>query len=288
MSPSPLTLQLGALALALVLGGLTAALYTQLARAESPARALWVQYLAHLERELAFVRSPWQASQVARGQLAGSALLLVVSVALGQWAPLFLIPLLMGAPMALLRKKRDERVLEIEQQLDTWMLGLANALRASPALAVAIDYSAQLIGAPFSEELDLALKSRALGTPLDSALRMMADRVGSRTLNGVVSMLVIGRNTGGKLPDTLEVSAAQLREMARIDGVIRTKTAEGRGQTWVLALMPFGMLFAISAVDNDFFLPLTLSTTGYIIVALSLVFWIGAIVSAKKILEVDV
>ena len=43
-----------------------------------------------------------------------------------------------------------------------------------------------------------------------------------------------GRQVGGNLPKVLETTAHTLREMKRLEGVIRTKTADGRMQLWVI------------------------------------------------------
>jgi tight adherence protein B len=41
-------------------------------------------------------------------------------------------------------------------------------------------------------------------------------------------------------------------------------------------------------VKEGYFDPLTQSVTGYVIIALALVFWIGSLVTARKILDVDI
>jgi tight adherence protein B len=274
--------------LAMFACGLLALMLSQLASAESPTRRAWRRYVAFLAHDVAFLRLPHSAERIAAAQLAVLVVLLVATATMRMPAPLFAAPLVIGVPLMLFRRARDRRVVQMEEQLDGWMMGLANTLRATPALGEAIEYSSRMVGAPLSEEFDSLLKERRLGVALDNALRNAGTRIGSRTISAVLATLVIGRNTGGSLPDILETSAAQLREMARLDGVIRTKTAEGRGQAWVLALMPFGLLGAIQAIDHDFFVPLTLSNVGYLVIAIAVCLWAGAIFAAKKILEIDV
>jgi tight adherence protein B len=273
---------------AILVIAIAAGVYGQAHDPSSPTRLALARYVARLDRDLAFLRAPIDGTRVATIQ--GEILAVLVMWAVAGWTltPVYLLPIALGVPLAVLRKRRDRRVLAIEEQLDTWMVGLSNALRATPALQTAIDYSARLVGGPLAEELDLVVKERELGTPLDAAMKNMADRVGSRTVRGVLAMTIIGRATGGRLPDILEVAAGQLREMARIEGVIRTKTAEGRGQVWVLAMMPFGMLATIHSVDEHFFDPLGHGLVGTILIGVALVLWGAAILAAKKILELDV
>ena len=63
----------------------------------------------------------------------------------------------------------------------------------------------------------------------------MAARIGSRQVDSALSAILIGRQVGGNLGRVLETTAASIREMARLDGVIRTKTAEGKMQLCVIA-----------------------------------------------------
>lgn len=276
---------LGALLAALGLGG--AALF-QLMDLESPVRGAYRRYVALLSRDADFLRLPIRGEWLARLHLGALALVLVGAAAAGSFTPVLVFPALAAAPVALLRHGREKRVLALEEQVDTWMLGLANTLRATPALGEALSYSARLVGPPFSEELDLMLKEFELGAALDDSLRAMAERIGSRTIRSVLSTLVVARGTGGQLSEVLETSAAQLREMARLEGVIRTKTAEGKSQAWVLALMPFGLLGAIHAIDPTFFVPLTTSTVGFVLIGIAVALWATAIGAARKILDLDV
>jgi tight adherence protein B len=93
---------------------------------------------------------------------------------------------------------------------------------------------------------------------------------------------------GGNLPKILETTANSLREMARLEGVVRTKTAEGKMQMWVLAVFPLLLILAVNSINPGYFEPMTSSLAGYLLVGFAVVFWLGALVSARKILAVDI
>ncbi|MBD3671408.1 MAG: hypothetical protein HUJ29_11595, partial [Gammaproteobacteria bacterium] len=86
----------------------------------------------------------------------------------------------------------------------------------------------------------------------------------------------------------MEESAATLREMARLEGVVRTKTAEGKTQAYVLGVIPFVLIGAIHMVDEHWLDPLGSSTLGFAIISVAAVLWITAILLARKILAVDI
>src|SRR5688572_16251734 len=116
----------------------------------------------------------------------------------------------------------------------------------------------------------------------------MAARVGSRQLDSALSAILIGRQVGGNLPKVLETTASTLREMRRLEGVVRTKTAEGKAQLWVIALMPFAMLGGLNQLWPGYFAPLTSSIVGYIISTICATCWITSLVLARKVLNVDI
>jgi tight adherence protein B len=193
--------------------------------------------------------------------------------------------LCLAAPSWWMARRTVARRLSIEAQLDTWLLMLANALRASPALADALRASAALVPAPLRDELELTLREYRLGIGLDRALEQMGQRLGSRLVATAVALIVVSRNTGGDLCHALETSAASLRELIRLDGVLRAKTAEGKAQATLIALIPFALVLIIDSVDPQFFAPLADTALGQLIVCGSAVLWLLAVWLARRIVQ---
>jgi tight adherence protein B len=165
---------------------------------------------------------------------------------------------------------------------------VANALMASPSLGEAIASTTTLVPSPISEEVDVLVKEYELGTPLDRALDNLAARISSQTLSGTVLALKVARKSGGNLPEMLENAAGALRELARLEGVVRTKTAEGKAQAFVIGLIPIPMVGGIHLMAPRFFEPLASTFLGNLIVVGAAAMWATAILLARKILAVDV
>ena len=198
------------------------------------------------------------------------------------------MPIVAIVPRIWLSDAKAKRQIAIEAQLDTFLLALANALKASPSLGDALGATTMLLRAPIKQELELTMKENQLGMPLDQALLNMASRVGTRAFSGALSTVLIGRQTGGDLPKILETSAGTLREMARLEGVVRTKTAEGRAQGWVLGVIPPVLVVLLNWLDPEWLRPLSTSFIGYIISTIAVLFWVAAVFAARKILAVDI
>ena len=116
---------------------------------------------------------------------------------------------------------------------------------------------------------------------------VMSARVGSRSLDTALSAVLIGLRVGGNLPVVLERTAASIREMNRLMGVVRTKTSEARAQLWVLALFPLFIVGAFSAMSPGFFDPLQTSLYGKIAMGIAMTLWLAALAVARKVMQVD-
>jgi tight adherence protein B len=248
-------------------------------------RRIMGRHIDELDRELRFLLSKATGTQIAQVQVVLGVVALVMSVFATGF--LILIPLIAIGPGFWLRRARAQRVEKIEQQLDGWLLMLANMLKATGSLGDAIRATADLVHGPIGEELDLVLKEIRLGATLDQALSGMAKRINSRIVTANMATLLVGRTTGGELPVLLEETAASLREMARLEGVVRTQTAQGKAQLLVLVVAPILILFAFRAVEPTFFDPLFSSVIGTAVMVSAAGLWIGALVWARKVLDVD-
>jgi tight adherence protein B len=246
------------------------------------------RYRTRLDKRLKFLRVRCPASRVIAGQFLGGIVCVAASMLRNSALPLLFLPAIMLGPKVQIERFVARRVTAVEEQIEPWLNAVANALKANPSLGEAIASSASLLPVPISEEIDLLVKEYELGTSLDRALEQFAQRIGSKTLTGAVLALQVARNSGGNLPETLENAAAALRELARLEGVVRTKTAEGKAQAFVIGMIPIPMVVGIHLMDARFFEPLVATFTGHLVIGAAIVVWALAIVLASKILAVDV
>lgn len=255
---------------------------------QSGVRRRLARYEAALDKEIEFLLYRTTGQKIARIQLAIVAAVLVGAFLLADTFFLLLIPFVVFTPLAVLQRRRDKRIAAIELQLDGWLMVLSNALKAAPSLGEALATSQSLSRPPMSEEVDLVLKEIRLGNPTDQALLHMAARCNSRTLWGAVATLLVSRQTGGDVSRILEDSADTLREMARLEGVVKTKTADGRAQAYVLGVLPVFLLAAIHFVDPNWLSALGSNALGYLITIAAATLWILGFLSARRILAVDI
>ena len=250
----------------------------------------WLRTLIEKRREitveLIFVRAGISAALFQGVQIACFVIAILLLPFYEDWAAASFVGGFV--PGLLLKRARVQRVALMERQIEGWLGSLARALEAAPSLGEAIEVSTTMCDAPLSQELEVVVNEMHLGRPLDRALAAWADRVGSRILVLALATLQVGRQTGGNLGVVLSSAADSLREMERLEGVLRTKTAEGRAQAWVISVVPLPLYFAVQAGDPHYFDPLETTAMGHILVAIAAALWMAAIFLARKILAVQI
>lgn len=268
--------------------GAGAAVVIATATPHSPIRAAYNRYVDSINEDVRFLLLRRSAEEIVRIQLFAIAAIVALWTLTGNILFMAAVALAVVYPKVTLNRQRIQKVEKLEIQLDGWLLMLANALKATPAIGEALNSTVNLVQPPMRDELDLLVKENQLGTPLDQAILNSSERIGSPIVSGALAMLVVARQTGGDLPKILETSAASLREMARLEGVVRTKTAEGKGQVWVLGALPWGLVALLAWMDPAWFSSLTENFIGNIIIVMAAGCYVSALVWARNILSVDI
>lgn len=214
--------------------------------------------------------------------------LALVALLFGSLALMMTVPIAGMLPALILEKRKTAKRLLVSEQLAPWLTVLSNSLKSSPNIADAFGASTGLVPSPLREEIDLLVKEVRLGEHLDRAMQRSAARLKSPLYSSVMTTLLVARKSGGNLPRILEDSSDTLREMERLAGVVRSKTAEGKSQTFVLAMLPFVMVGALQKVDPNMLPKLAGSGMGQIILAIAVALWVASIALAYRIVQVDI
>ncbi len=261
--------------------------YVFVANPQCLPRRYWTMYITHLERKLRNMFLPNRGAPIALGQLGCMLTLGCVRlvVAFPYWyAGLVLIAVF---PSWYIERLRRERNRALEGQVEPFVMAFANALKTTPSIGNALEAVHPLLPVPMKDEIGLVLKEVRVGSSLEQALLNLSARVRITELEATLSSVLVGRLVGGNLPEILDTTAATLREMARLAGIVRSKTASGRAQLVILAIAPPAVLLGFETVSPNYFGPLSEHAIGWLLSAVAGVLWVVAVVSARKILAVD-
>ena len=214
--------------------------------------------------------------------LLGAVIVFKMPKALGVCVAAALLP-----PIWLVRSEKKRRE-KFENDLDGFLVALADSLTAVPNLSEALASLYPNLMQPIRREAGLVLAEIRLGRAVEDALTRMARRIRSTGLDAAVGALILSRKVGGDIPKTLRRIAETLREMARLEGVVKTKTAEGRTQAWVIGLMPPGLVLYFEKVNPEWLAPMWNDPIGWALLGAAATAEIAALALVRKIMAVDI
>lgn len=154
-------------------------------------------------------------------------------------------------PRLYLRHLRKQRLQKFSDQLEDALLAMSSSLKAGFSINQAMESVAQENRSPISFEFKLLTNEIRLGVPLEDALENMNKRMQSPDFELVSVAIITARQTGGELTGVLERLAGVIRERVRIQQKIRSLTAQGRMQAWIIGLVPFGLMLALFYIAPD-------------------------------------
>ena len=191
-------------------------------------------------------------------------------------------------PHVMLKRVKRQRTNRFIYQLPDALHSLSASLKAGVNLTKGLEQLATWQPAPLCQEFGVVLTEYKVGRDLSEALDHMQVRLNRPELDMMNSAMNISRSVGGNLADTLESLAHTLTEKATVEGKIQSLTAMGRMQGWVVSLIPVLLGVAMFTLDPDKMTPLFTEVSGWITLAVIAVMMTMAIVTIRRIVNIDV
>lgn len=248
-----------------------------------------------LQKRLAATGKKWTVRQygvataivavVALGLLLLKGFPVLLSLIMAAFAALFLPHHVVGW---LVKKRINKFVNKFPDAIDLLVRGLRSGLPISETMGVV----ASEVPGPVGEEFRYVSDKMRVGVTMDNALQETADRLNTAEFQFFVISLVIQRETGGNLAETLSNLAEVLRKRMQMKLKIKAMSSESKASAYIIGALPFivfGMIWFIGeGYMQRFFIgdpggPLGLSTLQ--IIGLGGLGWmgIGAFIMAQMI-----
>jgi tight adherence protein B len=152
-------------------------------------------------------------------------------------------------PILRVKRARDKRIEKLRSQLSDAFELMARVVRAGQTLGQALMSVADEFPQPISTEFAYCYEQQNLGLSPEVTFRDLTRRTGVIELKIFVLAVLVQQQTGGNLAELLTKLAGVVRERYLIQGTIRTLTAEGRMQGWLLAALPLFMLGLLLVIN---------------------------------------
>lgn len=191
-------------------------------------------------------------------------------------------------PHALIRHLRRRRLLKLESQLVAGVQTLASGVRAGLNLVQSMGLIGRDGPVPLKQEFAHLLREYEYGISLDEAMENAAERIGSSDFRLLFAALQTHRERGGDLGETLDRIAASIREIQRLEGRVKSLTAQGRATARWLGAMPVVILGIMYLIDAQGVIMLFTEPLGNVVLGAIILLTVLGFLGVKKVVSIDI
>lgn len=184
-----------------------------------------------------------------------------------------------------LRQRAAER---FDDQLVDVAMAFRNSLKAGLTLPQTMQMIASDFTPPASDQFRMCVREIQVGASIEEALQHLVERVPNADLRMMVGSVEILRQTGGNMVETFEGVAETLKNRKKVEGKIKTLTAQGRYQTLMLCAMPFVMLMILYAMNREYVRPLFSTFLGWLLLSVVVLLVVTGYIIINKITHIEV
>ena len=228
--------------------------------------------------ELAGVRMTPSAFVLVMFSMAAVLALVGVVIGFGSfWAVVLAVLFAAAAPLLAhlyLVVRTSRRRAAFADQLDDTLQLVSGNLRAGHGLTQAIDSVARYADPPTSEEFSRIVNESRIGRDLGVALAATAERMRSDDFDWAAQAIAINRETGGNLSETLQRTAATIRERNQIRRQVRALSSEGRLSAIILISLPIAVFVIVLFIQPGYLAPFFTSILGWAALAVAVLLMI--------------
>ena len=203
-------------------------------------------------------------------------------------ATLGMLAVIILLPSIFYRSMRKQRLKRFEAQLPDGLVMISGAMRAGASLNIALESLVKEQPAPLSQEFELFLKEQRLGVEFEESLKKMEQRIPIPDFSMLVTALLINREVGGNLAETMETLGTTLRRKAMMEGKIESLTAQGKLQGIVMTCLPILLGVLLNFIEPEAMSKLWTTSIGYMVLVVIVIMEILGYFMISKITSIDV
>jgi tight adherence protein B len=192
------------------------------------------------------------------------------------------------APIMNVLAARASRLNKLEEQMPEAMDVIKRALKAGHPFNQSLKLVAEDMDQPIAREFDLTFADLSYGSDPRMALLGLLQRVPSMSVMALVTAVLVQRETGGNLAETLERISGVVRGRFRFQRRLKTLTAESRMSAWVLAMMPIVLFAAMWIMHPEYVARLTNHPQGSTFIGAAAGLGLAGILWMRRLIRIEV
>ncbi|HEV8636934.1 MAG TPA: type II secretion system F family protein [Chloroflexota bacterium] len=197
------------------------------------------------------------------------------------------------APRVFVNAAQRRRTKAFGSQLADTLMLMSNSLRAGYSLLQSMETVAREAAEPTAEEFGRVVREVGLGLTPEQALLNLHRRMASEDLDLMVTAINVQHEVGGNLAKIFDTLSETIRERGRIQGEIKTLTAQQQLAGTVVSILPIGLAGILFLMNPHFFDPFFSSQTvicmpAFAMPILALVMIVAGYAAIRKLIAIEV
>lgn len=190
-------------------------------------------------------------------------------------------------PYLWVRRAKNKRMLQFEEQFPEAIDLIARALRAGHALPTGLSMVADEMQPPVGTEFRMLYDEQNFGLNVSDALRNFARRIPVLDARFFVTAVLTQREAGGNLAEVLDNLSSVIRERFKVKRQIRVISAHGRITGVVLACLPPSLAAITLLLNRDYLGTLLGDPLGRQMILVALTLQVVGTLIMRKIINIE-
>jgi tight adherence protein B len=168
------------------------------------------------------------------------------------------------------------------------LMTVSSSLKAGLTLHDSLLVAAGNCPQPFAREVTRCLREYKFGASIEEGMENLRSRIGTTDTKISFGAMIIGSQLGGKLPQILQKIIKTIRERERVEGRLKSLTAQGRSQAALLCAAPPVLGVGLFFYDPGKMSLMTDTVLGQILLGLAIALELIGIVVTLKVMKLDI
>ena len=183
---------------------------------------------------------------------------------------------------------KRRRLNRFNDQLGDCINLLVNGLRSGYSMLQAMETVSRELPPPISEEFSRVIQEVGLGLTNEQALNNLLRRIPSADLDLMITAINVQHEVGGNLAEILDIISYTIRERVRIQGEIRTLTAQQMLSGYIISFLPIGLGLVLYLMNREYMMGMFDHPCGLVMTGVALFGIIAGFVAIQKIVHIEV
>jgi len=191
-------------------------------------------------------------------------------------------------PFLFVLRARAKRFMRFEEQMPDAIDMIQRALKAGHPFGQCLKLVAEDMEEPISREFELTFADMSYGNDPRRALFGLLQRVPSISVTALITAVIVQRETGGNLAESLAKISSVIRGRFRFQRRVKTLSAEARLSGWILALTPIVLFAILWIMHPDYVSRLTQHPKGATLITTAIVMGTVGVLWIRRLVRIEV